>query len=205
MKKTLIIHPADQTTDFLKIIYQNRGFTEETQFFEPDHLKQLIQNHDRIVMLGHGYHHGLLNFMQPIIDESFVPYLKEKELVGIWCFAKAFFDHHGLSGFHTDMFISEPTEAFMMGVQDSPESIEKSNLAFAKAVRSNLFHPDCLQRVKTTYNKLESPVSNYNGLRLHFRNPQDPKIKCELNNLNDYLINLGSLCSIIPQKNKTNK
>jgi len=200
MKKTLVIHPADPSTDFLKIIYQNRGFTEETQNFNPNHLKQLIQNHDRIVMLGHGYHHGLLNFMQPIIDETFVPLLEQKELVGIWCFAKAFFDHHGLSGFHTDMFISETTEAFMMGVNDTLQSIEQSNVVFAKAVRSNLFHPDCLNRVKITYNKLDTSVSKYNGKRFHFRKDQDPKIKCELNNLNEYLMNIGSLCSIIPQK-----
>ncbi len=193
MKKTLIIHPADPTTDFLKIIYQDRGFTEETQNFDPNHLTQLIQNHDRIVMLGHGYHHGLLNFMQPIIDESFVPLLKQKELVGIWCFAKAFFDHHGLSGFHTDMFISETMEAFVMGVKDSHESIEESNAVFAKAVRSNLFHPECLDRVRTTYNKLDSPVSRFNGVRLHYRNPNDPKVKCNVSNLNDYLMNMGLL------------
>ena len=193
MKKTLIIHPADPTTDFLKIIYQNRGFTEETQNFDPNHLKQLIQNHDRIVMLGHGYHHGLLNFMQPIIDESFVPLLKQKEIVGIWCFAKAFFDHHGLSGFHTDMFISETMEAFVMGVKDSHESIEESNAVFAKSLRSNLFHSECLERVRNTYNKLDSPVSRFNGVRLHFRNPHDPKVKCNVSNLNDYLMNMGSL------------
>ena len=160
----------------------------------------MIQEHDRIIMLGHGYHHGLLNYMQPIIDKSFVPYLKDKELLGIWCFAKAFFDHHGLSGFHTNMFISEPLEAQMMGVMDSDESIEHSNLTFAKAVRSNLFHPDCLQRVKATYGKLKSPVSNYNSERLHYRNPSDPTIRCSSPDLNHYLMNIGSLSGVLLKK-----
>ena len=200
MKKTLVIHPADPTTDFLKIIYQDRNFTEETKNFEPNNLKYMIQEHDRIVMLGHGYHHGLLNYMQPIIDKSFVPYLKNKELVGIWCFAKSFFDHHGLTGFHTNMFISEPLEAQMMGVIDNNESIELSNLTFAKAVRSNLFHADCLQRVKSTYEKLNCPVSKYNGQRLHFRNHDDPTIRCTSPDLNNYLMNIGSLGSLLPKK-----
>lgn len=187
MKKTLVIHPADPSTDFLKIIYKDRGFTEITESFDSENLKQLMKEHERIVMLGHGYHHGLLHYMQTVIDASFVPILREKELVGIWCFAKSFFDHHGLSGFHTDMFISEPIEASVMGVLASDESIELSNATFAKLLRNNLFHPNCLQRVKRSYLKLNSEVSTYNGLRFFQRSSGDPITECQIPSLGDLL------------------
>ena len=183
MKKTLVIHPTDPTTDFLKIIYANRGFTEENADFEPDRLKSLIREHDRIVMLGHGFHHGLLNGYDTIIDDLFVPILKEKELVGIWCFAKTFFDQHGLSGFHTDMFISEKPEAIVMGVNATELEIEQSNIAFSKAVRSYLFLPECLDRIKSSYSKRTSNIAQYNLMRLNYRKPGDPPI---LNNNIDY-------------------
>ncbi len=187
MKKTLVIHPADPSTDFLKIIYKDRGFTEITESFDSENLKQLMKEHERIVMLGHGYHHGLLHYMQTVIDASFVPILREKELVGIWCFAKSFFDHHGLSGFHTDMFISEPIEASVMGVLASDESIELSNATFAKLLRNNLFHPNCLQRVKRSYLKLNLEVSTYNGLRFFQRSSGDPTTECQIPSLGDLL------------------
>jgi hypothetical protein len=183
MKTTLVIQPADPSTDFLKVIYEGRNFTEVTSNFEPNNLKELILNHDRIVMLGHGFHHGLLNYYQTIIDKSFVPMLKTKELVGIWCFAKTFFDEHGLAGFHTDMFISETMEASVMGVNATEGEIKTSNLIFAKAVRSYLFHPDCLNKVKSCYGKLNSDVSKYNFERLNYRQVNDPQIK---NNLPDF-------------------
>ncbi len=177
MKKTLVIHPNDPTTDFLKIIYENRGFSEIHCDFEPNKLRALIQDHDRIILLGHGFHHGLLNGYNTIVDKTFVSLLKEKELVGIWCFAKTFFELHGLAGFHTDMFISEKPEAMLMGVNATEQEIEQSNVAFSKAVRNSLFHPECFERIKKSYGKLTSAVVRYNLVRLNFRNPGDPKIQ----------------------------
>ena len=194
MKKTLVIHPTDPTTDFLKPIYEGRGFTEVTTDFQSDQLKERIQNHDRVIMLGHGYHHGLLHYIKPVIDESFVSLLKQKELVGIWCFAKSFFDAHGLTGFHTDMFISETAEAQVMGVAASEAEIEASNVLFAQAVRKNLFHANCLERVSELYGKITTPVARYNGLRLHNRKAGDPIIKCNTPNLQQYLDDM-TLCN----------
>ncbi len=134
-------------------------------------------------MVVHGFHHWLLNNYQTIIDKTCVPFLKTKELVGIWCFAKTFFDEHGLARFHTDMFISETLEATMMGVKATEGEIETSKLVFAKAVRSYLFHPDCLNRVKFKYGKLNSDVSKDNFVRLNYREVNDPPIK---NNLPDF-------------------
>lgn len=196
MKKTLVIHPTDPTTDFLKPIYVGRGFTEVRTDFQSDQLKAQIKNHDRVIMLGHGYHHGLLHYIKPVIDDSFVPLLNQKELVGIWCFAKSFFDAHGLTGFHTDMFISEMQEAQVMGVEASLAEIDASNELFANAVRKNLFHAKCLERVSEIYGKITTPVARYNGIRLHHRKVGDPIIQCNTPNLQKYLADM-TLCNDI--------
>ena len=72
-KKTLVIHPTDPSTDFLKLIYKDRGFTEIHEDFDANRLTSAIEQHDRILLLGHGYPNGLLNYYETIIDESFVP------------------------------------------------------------------------------------------------------------------------------------
>ncbi len=178
-KKTLVIHPKDPSTDFLCEIYRDREFTEIKEGFETDKLKNLIGGHDRIILLGHGYHNGLLNYYETIIDDSFAELLKEKEVVGIWCYAQAFFERHQLCGFHTDMFISEPDEATVMGISATQKSIEISNRVFAKAVRKNLFRPDCYNRILQYYKCLSSPVAQFNQERLYYRNTDGVLQGCE--------------------------
>ena len=65
--KTLIIHPEDKTTDMLKHAYENHpkytvcrdnGITKAE-------LWALIEQHDRIIMLGHGLPGGTDRF-QPL-------------------------------------------------------------------------------------------------------------------------------------------
>ena len=168
-KQTLVIHPQDPTTDFLSAIYDGRGFTELRTDFHPPEIKKLIEEHERIILLGHGFHHGLLNYYQTIIDESYVSLLRDKELVGIWCYAKSFFERHHLTGFYTDMFISETPEALLMGVEATEEEIEASNRAFAKAVRKNLFNSECFGRIFKEYQKINTPVGLYNQVRLSYR------------------------------------
>lgn len=178
-KKTLVIHPKDPSTDFLCEIYRDRGFTEIKEGFEADKLKILIHEHQRIVLLGHGYHNGLLNYYETIIDDSFATLLAEKEVVGIWCYAKAFFERHQLGGFHTDMFISEPDEATIMGISATKKSIDISNRVFAKAVRKHLFRPDCYNRIIQYYKSLSSPVAQFNQERLYYRSATGDLQGCE--------------------------
>ncbi len=178
-KKTLVIHPKDPSTDFLCEIYRDRGFTEIKEGFEADKLKTLIHEHQRIVLLGHGYHNGLLNYYETIIDDSFATLLAEKEVVGIWCYAKAFFERHQLGGFHTDMFISEPDEATIMGISATKKSIDISNRVFAKAVRKHLFRPDCYNRIIQYYKRLSSPVAQFNQERLYYRSATGDLQGCE--------------------------
>ena len=51
--QTLVIHPADITTDFLNMIYQKLDCTIITGRISKSKLKRTIKQHDRIIMLGH--------------------------------------------------------------------------------------------------------------------------------------------------------
>jgi hypothetical protein len=114
MKKTLVIHPKDATTEMLKLIYKERDFTVVNDGrIDEDELKDLIKSHDRVIMLGHGTPSGLLNPQVGgyLVDSRYVDLLKEKETISVWCHSDQFFRKHGMKGFHTGMIISEVYEA----------------------------------------------------------------------------------------------
>ena len=63
--KTLIIHPKDSTTTFLKHIYAPiLDKTIVTVGIDKSELRELIYNHDRVIMLGHGSPWGLMSVGQ---------------------------------------------------------------------------------------------------------------------------------------------
>lgn len=119
---TLVIHPKDETTDCLSVIYEGRGWdVVRDPGINSKVLKKLIKSHDRIIMLGHGTPAGLLaggyiaeghwvRFHHFIVDVSFANVLKGKETFSIWCNSDAFFRFHKLPGLHTGMIISEVGE-----------------------------------------------------------------------------------------------
>lgn len=136
--KTLVIHPFDSTTEFLNTIWINKGFTVIKSQVSKSRLKQLIKDHDRIIMLGHGTEDGLigtdkLNF---IIDSKLVYLLREKDCVCIWCNADKFVEKYKLKGIFTGMIISEYEEALIFCVSGSREDIKESNTQFAKTMES---------------------------------------------------------------------
>ena len=118
--RTLVVHPSDCSTDFLKLIYKDKpGWTIINDcLINKEELKNQIKNHDRILMMGHGTGYGLLNpkLGGYIIDDSFVAILKEKETISIWCNSDQYFRRNNIKGFHTGMIISETSEAlFVLG------------------------------------------------------------------------------------------
>ena len=148
--KNLIIHPKDPTTEFLSPIYANlNDKTVVTDGITKSELRVLIEIHDRIIMLGHGFQHGLMNPGQfpgaglLIIDDSIVPVLKNKSLgIYIWCHADQFVRTNGLSGLCSGMFISEVGEASLYGYEDIDGClIEKSNEKFAEIMSKGVDEP----------------------------------------------------------------
>lgn len=145
--KTLVIHPYDYTTRFLSVIYEGKDWTviTDTQF-PKSKLKKAIQEHDRIICLGHGTEHGLIAMQskwswRQMIDSTLVYLLREKELVFVWCNADEFAKKYDLKGFITGMIISEDEEANMFSVNATEGEIYDSNVLFSKAVADSIDLP----------------------------------------------------------------
>jgi hypothetical protein len=148
--KTLIIHPEDPTTEFLTTIYANlNNKTVIKGGVSKSELRELIEAHDRVLLLGHGSPYGLLSRGQfpvaglYIVDVSMVPVLKEKSnCMYIWCYADQFVKRHQLSGLCTGMFISELGEAAYWEFEDIDQClIDQSNGKFADLVSKHLKEP----------------------------------------------------------------
>ncbi len=181
--KTLVVHPLDSSTDFLKPIYENIPIkTVVTGGITKYEVIKLIEQHDRIMMMGHGSPGGLFNrdfnyCGSYIIDETMVPLLKTKDCVFIWCNADEFVKRHKLKGFFSGMFVSEVGEAFYCKVKLPIENdqrqkiVTESNDAFAQIVGQHINKKpkDMFDRVKREYGVLTdtNPVASYNHKRLY--------------------------------------
>ena len=191
--KTLIIHPTDPSTSFLDIVYapiENK--TVITGGISKFEVQQLIREHDRVMMMGHGSPNGLFSVGKfsgsngLIIDHTIVSLLKEKDnSVFIWCWASEFVKNYKLSGFSSGMFISEVGEASHCSKYDQTvddllkiklstviqEEVDESNYGFCNIIAKyinqdkNLIH----ENVKKEYGIIaeNNPVAFYNNNRLH--------------------------------------
>lgn len=178
--KTLIIHPRDSSTSFLDIVYESvQDKTLITGGVSKGDLIRLIDEHDRIMMMGHGSPAGLFavgqfnNVGAYIIDQSMVPYLKQKQNnVYIWCNADKFVDVFGLKGFYSGMFISEVGEANYCGLPGmSQEIVDESNYGFCNIIAKYINDDKELihENVKNEYGLIAetNPVALYNNNRLY--------------------------------------
>lgn len=170
--KILVIHPIDRTTDFLKVIYEDINCTLVR---EPEkvNLHDMIGEHDRVVMLGHGLPQGLLSSRCPggmAVDESLAHQLSQKpNNVYIWCHADQFVSMNDLSGFFTGMIISEKLEARMHKVNATYEDVRESNVAFAAAIKKHILEPDVKDmqlKVLNDYPRDLNEVTKYNHQRI---------------------------------------
>lgn len=151
--KTLVIHPNDRSTDFLKIIYEDKDYDVLTDFRNclsiggKQRLLKTIEQYDRIIMMGHGTPSGLLNvfdgrFMGYVIDDMFAKVLAKKETISIWCNSDRYFVRNKIKGFHTGMIISEVREAaYVLGETPLDKEQTLNNMiAFSTIVR------DCIEK-----------------------------------------------------------
>lgn len=176
--KTLIIHPEDASTDFLKPIYRRiQDKTVVTKQSEVVYsISDMIDNHGRVIMLGHGSSQGLfgINFDTDfIISAEHVSNLSKKtNNVYIWCNADVFVNRWELKGLYSGMFISEVSEALFCGVHPAVQSdVNESNNRFAnilgECIEGNLLF--AFSALKQEYGKLAdmNNIAKYNCSRLY--------------------------------------
>jgi hypothetical protein len=178
--KTLIIHPEDKTTSFLDIVYQPiENKTVVTGGVTKSELNKLIEEHDRVMMMGHGSPWGLFSIGKFrntggfVIDQTTVPLLEKKDnSVFIWCNADQFVQKYNLKGFYSGMFISEVGEANYCGLPGTPqEVVDESNYGFCNII-AKYINDDIntiYENVKKEYGVIaeENSVAYYNNLRLY--------------------------------------
>ena len=169
--KTLVIHPDDRTTDFLKPIYEGlpdiRVISEHGTITHRG-MTDLIRDHDRVFILGHGCPNGLFfdgaNFA--MLNDGFGPLLAEKQAgLYIWCNADHYVNRHQLLGFYTGMFISEVAEAHYCGVATTQSLVNTSNWAFSAIVRRHLDNDWGM--IKQEYANSSCNVTRFNRERLY--------------------------------------
>jgi hypothetical protein len=181
--KTLVIHPDDRSTDFLKPIYGgldnvtlvNGGWTREE-------IIEGIHTHDQVMMMGHGSPWGLFAvgqflpvFNSYIIGVDMVEALSQKtNNIFIWCNADQFVTRYGLKGFYTGMFISETGEAAYCGLPGTPQDmVDESNNGFVKILSEELQKTRdtslLFEQTSDTYSLIAdiNPVAKYNYNRLY--------------------------------------
>ena len=142
--KTLVIHPDDRSTDFLKPIYSNLPDTTVlTENVSPYALKKVITEYDQIIMMGHGSPYGLFNVSRIghsffTIGKEHVALLRDKKNIFIWCNADQFVKQYNLPGLFTGMFISEVEEANYCRVLTEQTQVDESNDLFAELLGKQL-------------------------------------------------------------------
>jgi hypothetical protein len=179
MPQTLVIHPDDRSTDFLRAIYDNlSGVTRVTGGHTKPQLMKMVEAADRVFLLGHGWAQGLLSMGQfpdsfTVIDRDFVPLLRQIQgatSLCIWCHASTFTQNHDLDMFATGMFISEQKECTETGVQASDAQIDASNNGFCKILAEGIHlpHAQLREKVRQEYGLLtaDNPVAAYNHAQI---------------------------------------
>lgn len=164
--KTLVIHPFDHTTQFLKGIYEGKDWTVITENPSKRLIFESLKEHDRIIMLGHGTQHGLIGYNRFIIDSNWVYLLREKYCIGIWCHAEDFFKKYNLNGFYTGMIISELQEALQYKVMTTGNQIEESNALFIKAIAKHIEDMTKVDDIISDYAQKETNVIEFNKIRI---------------------------------------
>ena len=170
MKKKLIIHPEDPSTEFLKSLYLNEEAL--TKNIGNAHLRRQLQNSDEIWLLGHGCgEFGLLDMKSRfgvlnIVGSQHVQFLRDKLVIGIFCNANMFAERYGLTGLFTGMIISEMQEAIDWNVKTDEEELFLENMFFANNLNSCIKYCKSLKEVPEMMRKYiqenSSPLVRFN-------------------------------------------
>lgn len=186
--KTLVVHPQDSTTTFLRSLYDDLpNKTVITGGITISQLQKHISTHhySQVILCGHCSPQGLLSVGQfpksglYIIDEMMTSSLRNKpNTFYLWCDSNVFVRRHGLTGFHTGMFLSQMSECRYFEVDCTEQDILESNSTFAETVARHINEPPIVfyKNVLSEYGRLtQNPVACYNHSRL-FLNQYEPHL-----------------------------
>lgn len=134
----IIIHidTQDDTFDFSHIYAGFRGI----YLYNPTRnaIDLALSEHymDTVLLIGHGSRDGLFGVEEGsmAIDKDNVALLRDRTVIGVWCYAAEFADIYNLTGFFTSMYISNMQEALMFRMDEDLDSdliIHNENVRFS--------------------------------------------------------------------------
>ena len=164
----LVVHikSTNDTEDFEKV-YSDLNATILINPSKSILKHAIIEEKETIIFIGHGTEYGLLNQRLDgyIIDSSLVQILRDKTIIGIWCYAGNFADKYGLKGFFTSNFISNIEEFDYNNfnhLECCKDIIQKENILFSEKINN-------LIKTKTPLNEgveyLQTHCSNYDFVK----------------------------------------
>lgn len=171
---TLVFHKDDPSTRMLCQIYDGKNWDVLTHTYdiETEDIITLMQNHDRLVFLGHGTSYGLMGMFGP----ELAPYMKNKKIFAIWCNADAYFNKYGVGQgqFVTGNMPSESYESVAAGCGNISKELMLDNITYWSKLCADVTEA-CLEgRVKESVNYIRKnyleqygnhPVTIYNANR----------------------------------------
>jgi hypothetical protein len=116
----------------------------------------MIDEHDQVIMLGHGTPGGLLNVSgfrsgMYIVDALVSEALAAKDnSIFIWCNADQFVNRYKLKGMYSGMFISEVAEASYFKIYTDQNTVDRSNDMFAQLLGERLLVSDAMDEIHTS-------------------------------------------------------
>ncbi len=172
----IVIH-VDSMEDTARLKKAYEGLDDVTLLYNPTKEKvveELRLNNDPLVMcLGHGTTSGLFgtSWLGFVVDRSMADLLKNRKMIGIWCFASSFAERYGLNGYFTSMFISNINEAEGFGFPDNTnEDILNEVNIFCETINTYLKEglpmKEWVPRLQAGCHKEKDFVKyNYEGMR----------------------------------------
>lgn len=165
---TLVIHMDDRSTDFLKAIYEGKGYPVVTGAMKLEEARAAIKAAGRVFMLGHGGPSGLFTRGFFAGDEEIGALLAEKQDgLYIWCNADAFAVRNKLTGLVSGMFISEVGEAAMFGIKATQQQVDASNAAFSRELRQIMDSGQPHASIRQKYCDAACQITQFNNERLY--------------------------------------
>lgn len=139
----IIIHINNNTSDaaILSKIYEDIDNITLCYNKNEEYIKQILKatGEEPVMLLGHGTPYGLLNTESDgfAVSEKHIKWLKNRPVIGIFCYASEFANKYDLHGFFTSMFISNISEAIIMkqsyqGITD--KIISEQNILFCNRI-----------------------------------------------------------------------
>lgn len=136
--------------DLFRVIFN--GFEDINVLENPTHddVTELLQaSTNPLMVIGHGDQNGVFESIVSddenctrwcgyCLDGEHADLLRQRTVIGLWCFAGEFGDRYDLHGFFTSMFISNAREAAEFCIETTDEEINHYVSEFALQLRSFL-------------------------------------------------------------------